>query len=131
MPKPIHITFTFTFSEEKNVLTLPSTFQGVPIVGYRNSVSDCGGPPSPNSPMSPHSYSPAGSPNMPPTTLSGSPFADNYYMQQQAQLQHQFEQFNMVGYCVHCVLALILIKINLIDTEYQSGAQVLIIRHGK
>ena len=68
-----------------------------------------GGPQSPNSPMSPHSYSPspqspAGCSQTSPGALSQtSPFSpgaagENFFMQQQQQqLQHQFEQFNMVS----------------------------------
>ena len=94
--------------------------QGSPL-GYRSSQSDC--PASPNSPVSPHSFSPAQSPGLPPSSGQqqqqqqqspnpvvnstpqggggqGGGYADNYYMHQQAQtnaLQHQFEQFNMVS----------------------------------
>lgn len=63
---------------------------------YRNSVSEnCQ---SPTSPHSQPSYSPAQSPGLPPSTWNN--FTDNYHLQQQQQtqaLQHQFEQFKMVG----------------------------------
>ena len=82
-------------------------FQGSPL-GYRNSQSDC--PASPNSPCSPHSFSPAQSPGVPaggggPGVVvggAGAPFTSDtsYYMHQPAQtnaLPHQFEQFNLVS----------------------------------
>ena len=63
---------------------------------YRNSVSEnCQ---SPTSPHSQPSYSPSQSPGLPPSTWNN--FTDNYHLQHQQQtqaLQHQFEQFKMVG----------------------------------
>lgn len=68
------------------------------LTQYRNSESSCQ---SPTSPLSQTSYSPVQSPGLPPnsTSLEGGTFSEAFYIQQQKtnQIQHQLEQFTMVG----------------------------------
>ena len=67
---------------------------------YRNNSTETGCQ-SPTSPHSQPSYSPSQSPGLSPHSWNNKVFEmDPYHVQQQQQtnaLQHQFEQFNMVG----------------------------------